>query len=133
MPIDQATTLVAAERPTQTNTNPAVARRTRLLARISQQIEIVDAMLEGKPVQRDQRRLAKWWWKEGDRFFVAAYHARQPIELAKGKCAIQCSDFNAVGLALRKLAAMVEAGEFDAVVAQRATAVRARFGKAQIS
>lgn len=127
MPIDKSLDLVSTKRPIQSNKDPIVARRTRLLARIGQQIEIVDAVVEGKPIRRDQRRLAKWWWQEGDRFLVAVYHARQPIELAKGKWAIQCSDFNGVGDALRKLAAMIEAGEFDAVVAERATAVRARF------
>ena len=128
MSLDKTLPLVSAQRPRILDRKHI--RRDRLIIRIQAQITILENMLTGEPISREQRRLPKWWWTEGNSYLVSLFYTRKPIELAKGKWAVQCGDLNATIDALKTLSKAVGEGRFDDAIEGMAKKVRQNFGKA---
>ena len=127
MALDKA--LVLSHNTKQAAPKDAVtARRNRLINRIHNQIEYVQREKEGQLPQRAYRRLARWWWQEGKMYFLSIQYCRLPMELAKGKYSIQCSDLDGVAAALRAVEKAIAAGDYDTVMSDQAERTKKNFG-----
>jgi hypothetical protein len=128
MSIDKTLNLVSSQKPQliDKKTN----RRTRLISRVHIQIRILEKYKNGETISREERRLPKWWWSENGTYFVAIFYTRKPIELSKGKWAVQVKDLDGVVAALRVLSKSIEDGQFDAAIETMATKVRQNFERA---
>ena len=130
MATDKSFSLVSSKRPAYAPLDAKAARRTRLLGRLSRQLELLEITKRGELVPRHQRRLAKWWWLENGHYFVSVYYTRQPLELGKGKFAAQCTNLDAVSDALRSFVKPIENGDFDNAIETLANGARAKFKQA---
>jgi hypothetical protein len=123
-------------------------RRAKLTGKISDQIAAVKAAAEGgiyaskraKFVQDNETgerkqieiatRVKPWWWKSpAGKVMVAVRYGAKPIELAKGKNAIEVGTMDDVIAALEAVKEAVTAGELDAQIEQASGALRAGFAK----
>lgn len=107
------------------------SRRNRFVERIQQQIDLALKFERGERPSRSDRRSRRWWWQEGQSFFLAVQYARQPLELAKGKWSIQCTDLNGVVEALVSVQKAASAGEFDALLETQAKRVMENFSRSK--
>ena len=128
MSLDKSLSLVPAQKPRILDRKHI--RRDRLTTRVRAQITILEKMQASEPISREQRRLPKWWWSDNGAYFVSLFYTRKPLELAKGKWAVQCADISAVIEALKMLSKAVSEGHFDAAIEGMARKVRQNFGKA---
>jgi hypothetical protein len=125
MPLDKSLILTQQKKSAALN-DPNVARRNRLIARIRNQADIVQREINGEPPLRHYRRLARWYWQEGDSFFLSIQYCRHPLELAKGKWSVQCPDLPAVATALNSPVKMSRFGHVTShVTATMSAAVSA--------
>ena len=121
------------------NSDPIVARRSKLIAKIEEQIQlandpnylpiktkwITDA--EGNQRKIDvPKRIKRWWTKSinGHINLVVRYGSK-PLEFSKGKNAIELVDENAVAETLVKIKEATEKGELDTLIEQQV-----QFGRA---
>jgi hypothetical protein len=122
-----------AEFKTNTARNPIVHRRQKLVAKIDEQIKLAaDSTYkptkilwtkddEGKAHKTEQPKRIKCWWVEqldGSVLLTVRYGSK-PLELAKGKNAIQLANKADVEAALQKLKVAVAAGELDSLLGQQ--------------
>jgi hypothetical protein len=128
MSLDKSLALAGAKRPTMTDRKSS--RRFRLISRIQAQLEVLGKVRAGEPLNREERRLQKWFWHDSGNWFVSIYYTRKPIELAKGKWSIQCKDLDGVATALQTITKSVEAGDFDDPIEALAETVKKKFKKA---
>ena len=126
MALDKTLNLVQNKRQNAPK-DPIIARRLRLITRIKNQIDLAERDLRGEQSQRIFRRLAKWWWQEGTNWFLSIQYCRRPLELAKGKWAIQCEGLEGIIQGLRSVEKAILAGEFDSQIMQNAERTRANF------
>jgi hypothetical protein len=121
------------------NSDPIVARRRKLIAKIEEQIQlandpnylpiktkwITDA--DGHQRKIDvPKRIKRWWTKSinGQINLVVRYGSK-PLEFSKGKNAIELVDENAVAETLVKIKEAAEKGELDALIEKQV-----QFGRA---
>ena len=121
------------------NSDPIVARRRKLIAKIEEQIQlandpnylpiktkwITDA--DGHQRKIDvPKRIKRWWTKSinGQINLVVRYGSK-PLEFSKGKNAIELVDENAVAETLVKIKEAAEKGELDTLIEQQV-----QFGRA---
>lgn len=128
--------------------SPAVLRRAKLTGKIQDQIAAAKAAAEGgiyaskraKFVQDSETgerkqieiatRVKPWWWKSpAGKVMVAVRYGAKPIELAKGKNAIEVGGMDDLIAALEAVKEAVTAGELDAQIEQASGALRAGFAK----
>lgn len=128
--------------------SPMVLRRAKLTGKISDQIAAAKAAAEGgiyaskraKFVQDSETgerkqieiatRVKPWWWKSPTgKVMVAVRYGAKPIELAKGKNAIEVGNMDDLVAALEAVKEAVMAGELDAQIEQASGALRAGFAK----
>ena len=128
MSIDKVLALVSAQKPNLIDKK--TARRTRLISRIHTQIRIIEKHKAGEMISRDERRLPKWWWSDGGNYLVSIFYTRKPIELAKGKWAVQAKDLDGIIVALKTLSKSIEEGHFDGAIEVMATKARQNFNRA---
>jgi len=128
MSIDKVLSLVSTQKPNLIDKKSA--RRARLISRIHTQIRILEKHKAGEPISREERRLPKWWWSENGTYFVSVFYTRKPIELGKGKWAVQSKDLDGVIAALKVLSKSIEEGQFDGAIEAMATKVRQNFRRA---
>jgi hypothetical protein len=131
MGLDKALVLTANRKQRKSN-DPVSTRRTRLMARISKQVELLEYDKRGEPSTRAHRRLAKWWWEEDGKWFVSIQYCRQPLELAKGKYAIQCADLDGIASAFRAVEKAIVAGSYDQLLMDRSEKARANFKRKKL-
>lgn len=131
MSIDKVLNLVPVQKPAKAN--PIVARRQRLITRINQQISIVRAQKLGTVVTNgadNPRKLSSWYWMdETGRYFLAINYGKQPLEIAKGKFAIQCDTLAGVEDALMAVKDVLLKGDLDVILARSAKTIRDKFTK----
>jgi len=136
--------LVAAKQ--QRENNPVVQRRTKLLAKLDEQIALAAAKKNGTEfvpmrskrvkddagnvsVVRQPKRLKAWFWGvDGGKVCVAVRYGNKVIELAKGKAAVETTA-GELGGVLATVKKAVEAGELDAQIEAVSAGVRKGFKK----
>ena len=75
-------------------------------------------------------RVKQWWWKAASgKIKLAVRYGSKPIELAKGKNAIEVGNMGELVAALEAVKEAVHAGELDAQIEQASGALRAGFAK----
>lgn len=106
-------------------------RRDKLLGKLDEQIGLATAQVEGKAfeakrakvvVDADGRRgrelvparVKQWWWKTNDgKLLFTIQYGTKPLELAKGKPAVEVGNMQELIEALQSVRAATEAGELD--------------------
>lgn len=131
MSLEKVLNLVPVQKPSKIN--PVIARRQRLIQRINQQITIVRAQRQGSVITSgtdNPRKLPSWYWMdETGRYFLSINYGKQPLEIAKGKFAIQCDTLVAVEDALVAVKDVLIKGDLDMTLARSAKTIREKFKK----
>ncbi len=128
--------------------SPIVLRRNRLTGKLDHQIAAVKAAIEGCNYAAKRMRLikddetgerkqvevatrVKHWWFAGSnsKINLTIRYGAKPIELAKGKNAIEVASMDELVEALAAVKDAVHAGELDAQIEQASGALRAGFAK----
>lgn len=136
--------LVASKRVT--TANPVHNRRNKLAAKITEQIALATARLEGRTytgtkvravtdTETGERRLVEvakrikeWFWvNESGKINLAIRYGAKTLELAKGKNAIELASEQEVVEALTAVREAVLAGELDAQIEATSVALRKGF------
>ena len=134
---------VQAERKSPTN-----LRRNKLTGKIDQQIASAKAAIEGRSYAASRTKFVKdgetgerkqvesstrvkqWWWKSPTgKVVLALRYGAKPLEIAKGKNAIEVGDMDGLVAALEAVKEAVQAGELDVQIEQASGALRAGFAK----
>jgi predicted nicotinamide N-methyase len=75
-------------------------------------------------------RVKQWWSKSPTgKIVLALRYGAKPLEIAKGKNAIEVGDMDGLVAALAAVKEAVQAGELDAQIEQASGALRAGFAK----
>ena len=128
--------------------SPMDLRRAKLTGKIMDQIAAAKAATEGstyaakrvKFVQDSESgerkqveiatRVKQWWWKgPTGKINLALRYGAKPIEIAKGKNAIEIASMTDLVAALEAVKEAVAAGELDAQIEQASGSLRAGFAK----
>lgn len=128
--------------------SPTVSRRSKLTGKLEDQIRYAKAVTTGgtyaaKRVRfvRDENsgerkqveiatRVKQWWWTAANgKVMLALRYGSKPIELAKGKNAIEVGSMDGLIDALEAVKDAVHAGELDVQIEQASGALRAGFAK----
>ena len=124
--------LVHYEHPT--HRSPRLHRRHKLLAKLSEQIELArnseyqptktqyvsDADGNLTAVQRS-KRIRRWWTVKADGTVqLTILYGSKPLELAKGKNAVEIASESELVPTLRKIQTAVEQGELDELIEAQA-------------
>lgn len=136
--------LVAATKPT--TVNPVMQRRTKMLAKLAEQIKLAEAMADGRNYMAERvrrvkdaatgevrdvassKRVKPWFWTaENGKVCIAVKYGSKKIELSKGKTAVEVGAAKDLAAALATLQKAVEAGELDAQIEVVGAAVRKGF------
>ena len=120
--IEQALALVPVTKPI--TINPIVQRRSRLLKSIRRQQSLVQSYKAGEKTHRT------WFWMNEDgKIYLQIKYGKLPLELGKGKFAIQCSSLDDVSNNLGIVETLVNKGEFDAMLTTISKEIRTKFGR----
>ncbi len=138
--------LVAAVRVNQMS--PIQFRRNKLVAKITDQINLAQAMSEGREYMakrvrtikdrvsgethsvEQSRKVRAWWFRtESGKTCVQIKYGAKVIAFAKGKNAIEVANEAELVEVLATLKKAVEGGELDAQMGEASEAVRKRFKK----
>lgn len=128
--------------------SPTVLRRAKLAGKIDHQIAAAKAAIAGdtyaakrvKFVQDSESgsrkqveiatRVKQWWWKApSGKLMLALRYGSKPIELAKGKNAIEVGSLEDLVAALEAVKEAVVVGELDSHIEQASGSLRAAFAK----
>jgi hypothetical protein len=128
--------------------SPMVLRRSKLTGKIQDQIGSAKAAAAGNTYaakrmkfvqdaetgERKQvetaTRVKQWWWKAANgKLMLAIRYGAKPIELAKGKNAVEVGSMSDLIAALETIKEAVQAGELDAQIEQVSGSLRAGFAK----
>ena len=128
--------------------SPTILRRNKLTGKINHQIASAKAAIEGgsyaasrvKFIKDDETgerkqvesaiRVKQWWWKSPTgKVVLALRYGAKPLEIAKGKNAIEVGDMDGLVAALEAVKEAVQAGELDTQIEQASGALRAGFAK----
>ena len=128
--------------------SPMILRRAKLTGKLLDQISYAKAVIAGdtyaskrvKFVQDSESgerkaveiatRVKQWWWKAASgKINLAVRYGSKPIELAKGKNAIEVGSMDELVAALGAVKEAVHAGELDAQIEQASGSLRAGFVK----
>lgn len=120
--IEQALPIVPVTKPK--TMNPVVQRRHRLLKSIRRQQALVEAYKAGDKTNRT------WFWMSEDgKVYLQIKYGKLPLELGKGKFAIQCKNLDDVLSNLAIVETLVNKGEFDPMLTLISKEIRSKFGK----
>ena len=120
--IEQSLSLVPVVKPK--NINPIVQRRTRLLKSIRRQQSLVDLYKQGEKTHRT------WFWMSEDgKIYLQIKYGKLPLELGKGKFAIQCLSLDDTSNNLTIVETLVNKGEFDGMLTNMSKEIRSKFTK----
>lgn len=120
--IEQALALVPVNKPK--SINPVVQRRSRLLKSIRRQQSLVEAYKAG------EKTLRTWFWMNEDgKIYLQIKYGKLPLELSKGKFAIQCNSLEDVSNNLVIVETLVNKGEFDSMLTAMSKEIRSKLSK----
>jgi hypothetical protein len=130
--------------------SPVVQRRSKLTGKIEDQIAYAKALTSGgtyaakrvkfvQDAESGERkqvetatRVKQWWWTAANgKVMLALRYGSKPIELAKGKNAIEVGNMADLVPVLEAVKEAAHAGELDAQIEQASGALRAGFAKAK--
>jgi hypothetical protein len=75
-------------------------------------------------------RVKQWWWKAANgKINLALRYGSKPLEIARGKNAIEVGSIEELVAALEAVKEAVQSGELDAQIEQASGALRAGFAK----
>ena len=117
----------------RTKQSPAEHRRSNLIAKLTEQIELSKAQAEGRPFvvvkngwSRDEtgakQRVQKekivrpWWWNDGPSLSLVIRYGARPLELSRGKRAITVANLAAIPATLGTVIEATRQGELDASI-----------------
>jgi hypothetical protein len=128
--------------------SPVVQRRSKLTGKIEDQIAYAKALTSGgtyaakrvkfvRDAESGERRqvetatrVKQWWWTStSGKVMLALRYGSKPIELAKGKNAIEVGTMADLIATLEAVKEAAHAGELDAHIEQASGALRAGFKK----
>lgn len=128
--------------------SPVVLRRAKLTGKLDDQIAAAKAAAEGgsyaasrvkyvKDTESGERkqveiatRVKQWWWKAPTgKINLALRYGAKPLEISKGKNAIEVGSVAELVAALEAVKEAVVAGELDAQIEQVSGSLRAGFAK----
>jgi hypothetical protein len=128
--------------------SPTILRRNKLTGKLDDQILSAKAATEGnaysagrvkyiKDGESGERkqveiatRVKQWWWKTPTgKIMLGLRYGAKPLEIAKGKNAIEVGSMTDLVAALEAVKEAVVAGELDAQIEQASGALRAGFAK----
>ena len=128
--------------------SPTVLRRAKLTGKLLDQISLAKAAIQGSTYaatrvkfvqdsatgERKQveiaTRVKQWWWKApSGKIMLALRYGAKPIEIAKGKNAIEVNGMGDLVAALESVKEAVATGELDAQIEQVSGSLRAGFAK----
>lgn len=128
--------------------SPMVLRRSKLTGKLHDQISLAKATTAGdvyaakkvkfmtdaqtgerKPVEI-ATRVKPWWFTAANgKLFLALRYGAKPLEIAKGKNAIEVTDMDDLVATLEVIKQAAHAGELDIQIEQASGALRAGFAK----
>jgi hypothetical protein len=124
MSLAQSLNLVSETKPN--GGSLTVSRRQRLIKAINHQIAQIRDELTGNETLG--RRKPTWYWLNEDGvYFVSVKYGKKPVELTKGKYAVQCSSLEDVSASLEVLKEYVGKGDFDEKMEVMAKSIRSNF------
>ena len=128
--------------------SPTVLRRNKLTAHLVEQIAMAKAQIDGEIYagkrvkfvadaetgERTQvevsKRVKQWWFTAPNgKLALALRYGAKPIEIVKGKNAVEIADMAELITTLGVIKDAVDAGELDAQIEQASGALRAGFAK----
>ena len=126
--------------------SPAQHRQNKLVEKLDQQLAVARAEMEGRQYQAYKRswrvdpetgertqiekpkRIVPWYWPvDGGHYHVTLRYGARPLEVAKGRNAVEAADLAEVVTVLGLFKTAVQAGEFDAAITTAVTTLRGRF------
>ena len=128
-------------------TSPIVVRRTKLHAKLNEQLELATAQREGRIYAPKRiktvtnadgnrvsvesvKRVKEWFWTAaGNKTNLSVRYGSKTLELAKGKNAIELATSDELIATLSQLKEAVLAGELDDSISAASDKLRAGFGK----
>ena len=128
-------------------TSPIVVRRTKLHAKLNEQLELATANKEGRIYAPKRiktvtsadgnrvsvesvKRVKEWFWTgAGNKINLSVRYGSKTLELAKGKNAIELATSDELIATLAALKEAVLAGELDDAISSASDKLRAGFGK----
>ncbi len=138
--------LVAAKRPTQLS--PIAQRRSNVVKRIIEQIELATAQAAGrsyapmrlrsvtdaetgerKTIESAKRVKAWWWYADTGKLVLSLRYGAKVIDLAKGKSAIELNSTDELVPTLMLLRDAVMSGELDVQIEIACAVTKAGFKK----
>jgi len=138
--------LVAAKRPMQLS--PIVHRRNKVISRLHEQIQLAQALHEGKTytpsklkvVKNDEtgetstinvsKRIKEWWFvTDTGKFVVTLKYGAKVVEISKGKTAVELANASDLVPTLEILKTAIKNGELDEQLAAVSGSVKAGFKK----
>lgn len=133
---------------TQNRHSTEVLRRNKLTGKMRHQIAAAKAEIAGETYAAKRAKFVKdsdsgerkqvetstrvrpWWWKsESGKLMLTVRYGAKPLELAKGKNAIELASMADVVSALETLLEAANGGELDAQIEQASSTLREGFGK----
>jgi hypothetical protein len=122
MKIEKSLNLVSATKPT--SVDPITKRRSTLLRAINRQVQQLRKHQNGEKTSRP------WFWRGDDgKIYLQIKYGKTPIELSKGKFAIECSSIENIETNLDIVEALVCTGDFDDHLAEVSKNIRSNFKK----
>ena len=128
-------------------TSPIVVRRTKLHAKLNEQLELATAQKEGRIYAPKRiktvtnadgnrvsvesvKRVKEWFWTgAGNKINLSVRYGSKTLELAKGKNAIELATSDELIATLAALKEAVLSGELDDAISAASDKLRAGFGK----
>lgn len=126
--------------------SPTISRRSKLTGKLGDQISYAKAVIAGgtyaakrlrfvQDAESGERkqveiatRVKQWWWTAANgKVMLALRYGAKPIELAKGKNAIEVGGMDGLIVALEAVKEAVHSGELDAQIEQASGALREGF------
>ena len=127
---------------------PVQQRRSKLSAKLYEQIQLAAAQSEGRTytptkqrtilnaetgerkVVETTKRVKQWWWISANgKIALSVRYGAKTIELARGKNAIEVDSVDALLPTLQVIKQAVEAGELDGAIEAVSGAVKSNFKK----
>ena len=117
---------------TDVETNPEDLLRNKLITRLLEQKELVEADLKGEQLFKTrfkfvtdsetgetkrvevQKQLRRWWWKDEDgKVNLALRYGNRPLAIANGKSTIEIGTLDKLPKIIETIIEAVKAGELD--------------------
>jgi len=135
-----------AKKPTQLS--PVQSRRSKLIAKLEEQIALATALAEGRTyaptkmkvvVDADNgekrsvettKRVKQWWFAtDNGKLALSVRYGAKVLELVKGRNAIEVANVNELVKTLTLVKTAAGAGEIDDAIAAASAKLRSGFGK----